>query len=135
MRVRSLASRFLRSSHGKEQGRYEQILPIGTEREWSLADLFNVEKFRGSVRLWSDVPVAVSDRRVTHSLRGEPVESELGYVDANSLKGTQTVEFPTILDGAGIATEIVLINPTESEIKGRIQFDSSNGQPSEIVLR
>lgn len=120
---------------GKEQGRYEQILPIGTQREWSLADLFNVEKFRGSVRLWSDVPVAVSDKRVTNSLRGEPVESELGYIDANGLKGTQTVEFPTILDGAGIATEIVLINPTESEIKGQIQFDSLDGQPSEIVLR
>jgi DNA-binding beta-propeller fold protein YncE len=120
---------------GKEQGRYEQILPIGTEREWSLADLFNVEKFRGTVRLWSDVPIAVSDRRVTISLRGEPVESELGYIDANSLKGTQTVEFPTILDGAGIATQIVLINPTESEIKGQIEFDSSDGQPSEVVLR
>ena len=30
---------------GKEAGRYEQILPIGTQREWSLSDLFNIERF------------------------------------------------------------------------------------------
>ncbi len=120
---------------GKEQGRYEQILPIGNQRDWSLADLFNVEKIRGSVRIWSDVPIAISDKRITTSLRGEPVESELGYFDTATLNGTQAAEFPAILDGAGIATEIVLINPTEAEIKGQIQFDSADGHPSQIVLR
>jgi len=120
---------------GNEQGRYEQILPIGTQREWSLADLFNVEKIRGSVRVWSDVPIAISDKRVTTSLRGEPVESEIGYLDLASLKDAQTVQFPAIFDGQGLATEIVLINPTETGITGSIQFDSSDGRASEIVLR
>jgi DNA-binding beta-propeller fold protein YncE len=122
-------------TNGKEAGRYEQILPPGTQREWSLADLFNMEKFKGSVRLWSDAPVAISDRRVTTTLRGESVESEIGYVDEASLKGKRTIPLPTISDGAGVATEITFINPTEAEIKGRIQFDSSDGQPSDIVLR
>jgi DNA-binding beta-propeller fold protein YncE len=120
---------------GNEHGRYEQILPIGSQREWSLADLFNVQSFRGTVRLWSDVPVAVSDKRLTITLRGESVENEMGYVDGNAAKTQQTVELPTISDGAGIATEIVFINPTETEIKGQLQFDSSDGHPSEIVLR
>lgn len=122
-------------SDGNEHGRYEQILPIASQREWSLADLFNVEKFRGTVRLWSDVPIAVSDKRITTTLRGENVETELGYVDPAALKTIQSVELPTISDGAGIATEIVLVNPAETEFKGQMQFDSSDGHPSEIVLR
>jgi DNA-binding beta-propeller fold protein YncE len=120
---------------GKEQGRYEQILPIGDQREWSLADLFNVEKIRGSVRIWSDVPIAISDKRITTSLRGEPVESELGYVDVGSLKGSQGADLPAILDGAGIATGITLINPTEDDVKTEFQFSSADGSASEIVLR
>ncbi len=120
---------------GKEQGRYEQILPIGDQREWSLADLFNIEKIRGSVRIWSDVPIAISDKRITTSLRGEPVESEIGYVDAANLKGSRGADFPAILDGEGVATGITLINPTESEIKSELQFSSVDGHASEIVLR
>lgn len=120
---------------GQQQGRYEQILPIGTQREWSLADLFNVQSFRGTVRLWSDTPIAISDKRVTTSLRGESVESEMGYVDGNAPHTQQAVEFPTISDGEGLATEIIFVNPTETEIKGRLEFDSSDGHPSEIVLR
>lgn len=120
---------------GKEQGRYEQILPIATQREWSLSDLFNIQRIRGSVRLWSDVPIAMSDKRITTSLRGEPVEDEIGYVDPSSLKSSRAAEFPAILDGAGIATGIALINPSESVIRGEFQFTSADGRASEIVLR
>ena len=120
---------------GKEQGRYEQILAPGTQREWSLADLFNIETFKGTIRLWSDVPVAISDKRVTTTLRGELVEGEIGYVVEANPKQGGTVELPTISDGAGLATEIILVNPTDAEIKGRIQLNSSDGQPSDIVLR
>jgi DNA-binding beta-propeller fold protein YncE len=120
---------------GKEQGRYEQILPIGTQREWSLGDLFNIEKIRGSVRIWSDVPIAISDKRITTSLRGEPIESEIGYIDTDSLKGHSSAEFPAILDGSGLATEIVLVNPTEVEMKGEIKISSADGHASDVVLR
>lgn len=120
---------------GKEEGRYEQILPIGTQRAWSLSDLFNIQKIRGSVRLWSDVPIAISDERITTSLRGEPVENEIGYVDSGSLKGSHIAEFPAILDGAGIATGIAVINPTEVEIKGEFQFSSADGRAADVVLR
>jgi hypothetical protein len=120
---------------GKEQGRYEQILPIGTQRTWSLADLFDVEKFRGSMRLWSDVPIAISDTRATISVRGEPVENEIGYFDGNATGAKDAVELPAIFDGGGIATGIVLINPADAEAKGVMQFESSDGHPSDIVLR
>ena len=70
---------------GMEHGYYEQILPAHSQRRFTLAELFNHEQFRGVVRLWSDVAIAVSAKRVTRTLRAESVESEIGYVEPASL--------------------------------------------------
>jgi DNA-binding beta-propeller fold protein YncE len=119
---------------GTEKGRYEQILPIGTQREWTLADMFNIEQFKGTIRFWSDTPVAISNKRITNSLRDEPVEDELSYIDSNATSGG-TAELPAISDGDGIATKIMLINPTTTDADVRIRIDSSDGQPAEVALR
>ena len=120
---------------GKEQGRYEQILAPGTQRQWSLADLFNLQSFKGTVRLWSDVPVAISNKRITTNLRGELIEDELGYFVAATPKQNWGIELPTVSDGDGLATEIVFVNPTEEDIKATMRFNSASGEPSDIVLR
>ena len=85
--------------------------------------------------IWSDVPIAISDKRITTSLRGEPVENEIGYIDSGALKVSHVAEFPAILDGAGIATGIAVVNPTEVEFKGEFRFSSADGRASDIVLR
>jgi hypothetical protein len=121
---------------GKELGRYEQIMGPNNERQWTLADLFNVQQVKGSVRLLSDVAVAVSARRITSSLRGELVESEQGYTDVNGgLKGSAPVVLPLIWDGEGMASEIVLVNPTTNAISGQMLFSNPDGAPAQIVLR
>jgi DNA-binding beta-propeller fold protein YncE len=120
---------------GNEHGRYEQIVPIGSQRAWSLADLFNVQSFRGTVRIWSDTPIAISDKRVTTSLRGESVESEMGYIDGNAPNAQDAIQFPAISDGDGIATEMIFINPTDTSMQGQLHFESPAGKPSELVLR
>jgi DNA-binding beta-propeller fold protein YncE len=120
---------------GKEVSRYEQIMGPNNQRQWSLPDMFNVQQVRGSVRFYSDVAVALSAKRVTTSLRGEAVESEQGYTDVNALKGSNPVMLPLIWDGEGMATEIVLVNPTTEGMGGQMQFNSSDGAPSQIVLR
>jgi hypothetical protein len=120
---------------GKELGRYEQIMGPNNERQWTLADLFNVQQVKGSVRLFSDVAVAVSARRVTSSLRGELVESEQGYTDVNTLKGSAPVVLPVIWDGEGMASEIVLVNPSTNAISGQMSFSNPDGAPAQIVLR
>jgi hypothetical protein len=94
-----------------------------------------VQQVKGSVRLFSDVAVAVSARRVTSSLRGELVESEQGYTDVNALKGSAPVVLPVIWDGEGMASEIVLVNPTTNAINGQMLFSNPDGAPSQIVLR
>jgi hypothetical protein len=120
---------------GKELSRYEQIMGPNNERQWSVADLFNVQQVKGSIRLYSDVAVAVSAKRITNSLRGEQVESEQGYTDVNTLKASAPVALPVIWDGHGVATEIVLVNPTTADMAGQMQFNSSDGAPAQIVLR
>jgi DNA-binding beta-propeller fold protein YncE len=120
---------------GKETGRYEQIMDPHSQRQWSLPDLFNVQQVRGSVRIYSDVPIALSARRVTTSLRGERVENELGYTDVNAMKGDAPLALPLIWDGEGTATEIVLVNPKPEAINGQLHFTSPDGKAKEIVLR
>ena len=134
-RIPALLRFTLFDTGGHEKGRYEQLVEPHTQREWSLADLFDRQQFKGTVRIWSDVAVALSNKRVTASVRGEPVESEVGYLEPDSLEGKQEVEFPKITDGGGVSTEIVLINPTATDVKALIKISSSDGQPSEIVLR
>ena len=119
---------------GEEQARWEQILPAFAQREWSLGDLFNVRKHRGTVRFWSDVPLALSARRVTRNMRGEPVENEIGYLDSSALVA-RTLEFPEISDGAGLATELILINPGQEAADAQLSFVNTSGEPKEIILR
>ena len=47
-------------ARGRESGRWEQILPAFAQRAYSLGDVFNTRRYRGSIRLWSDVPIGVS---------------------------------------------------------------------------
>ena len=119
---------------GREQGRWEQILPAFSQRERSLGELFNVRKHRGTVQLWTDVPLALSARRTTRSLRGEPVENELGYVDSARLT-SEVLELSGIFDGQGLATEIVLVNPLQEATKALLTFAGSEGQSKDIILR
>ncbi len=121
---------------GNETERYEQIMAPGSQRHWTLPDLFNVQDFRGSVRMWTDIPVAVSARRVTTSLRGERVENEIGYTDVRAPRAADAITLPAIWDGEGIASEIVLVNPGTEAIEGEMQVAPSRSDtPADIVLR
>ena len=86
------------------------------------------------MRLWTDVPLALSAQRVTRNLRGESIENELGYVETAALT-SQGLEFPAIFDGQGLATEIMLINPSNETAKGQMIFVGSEGQSKDIILR
>ena len=121
-------------ARGRESGRWEQIFPAFSHRAYSLGDIFNKRRHRGSIRLWSDVPVGVSARRVTRNLDGNPVENEVGYVAPMELS-EESVEFPGISDGGGLATEITLLNPASASSQAELQFSSDGGEPWAVILR
>ena len=56
------------------------------------------------------------------------MESEIDYEEPASLEGKQQLELPHISDGGGVATEIVLINPTADDIETTLSFVSSDGK-------
>ncbi|HEY4031635.1 MAG TPA: NHL repeat-containing protein [Caulobacteraceae bacterium] len=120
---------------GKEKGRYVQILPPHTQRSWTLGELFNVSKFEGSLRLWSDTAVAVSAKRTTKSIRGEPVETEVDFFNEDALRTRHAVQTPGIMDGEGLATQVLFANPNETPSKQTWKFASPDGAPTEVVMR
>jgi DNA-binding beta-propeller fold protein YncE len=119
------------SPDGSFVQRFEQIIPIGEQWNISLVELAKSDRFRGSIRIASDVPVSVSATRVTENINGDLVEMELPIVDEN----TATVGRPLLLDGEGLASEIILLNTDQSEVEGNIEFYSANGDSTELILR
>ena len=121
-------------ARGRESGRWEQILPAFSQRAYSLGDIFNKRRHRGSIRLWSDVPVGLSARRVTRNLSGDSVENEIGYVVPTDLPEA-AVEFPGIVDGGGLATEITLLNPASASAQAELRFTTEGGETRAAILR
>ena len=95
-----------------------------------LVELSHRDRFTGVVRVVSDVPVIISATQVTENLDGEPVEVELSVI--SPIGRTDFVPFQ---DGDGMATEIVLINPTERAAAGTLQFFSGAGAPRDMIVR
>ena len=95
----------------------------------SLVELSHRDRFQGVVRVVSDVPVVISATQVTENLNGKPVEVELPVISPTR---TDVVPFQ---DGDGIATEIVLINPTERAAAGTLQFFSGAGERQKMIIR
>lgn len=121
-------------ARGRESGRWEQIFPAFSQRAYSLGDIFNKRRHRGSIRLWSDVPVGLSARRITRNLDGDSVENEVGYVVPMELS-EESVEFPGIVDGEGLATEITLLNPASTSAQAELRFSADAGAPRAAILR
>jgi hypothetical protein len=119
------------SPDGSFVQRFEQIIPIGEQWNISLVELAKSDRFRGSVRIASDVPISVSASQVTENINGDLVEMELPIVDEN----TATVGRPLLLDGEGLASEIILLNTGQSEVEGEFEFYSANGDSAELILR
>ena len=85
--------------------------------------------FRGTFHLTSDVPIAALAMRGTRNERAEfilttlPVHAE----SASSVAGPMVL--PQVADGAGYQTELLLINPHDVRLEGRLSFRRSDGNP------
>ena len=94
-------------------------------------ELSNRDRFRGNVRIVSDVPILISATQVTENVEGDLIEAELSIIDSeNTVLGN-----PLLLDGDGVASEVILLNPTDEVMNGEFQFFSAQGQREEMILR
>jgi hypothetical protein len=67
-------------------------------------------------------------------MRGDLIENEISYVNLIS-SGSGLLEFPDISEGQGLATEILLVNPSGETAEGQFRFAGAAGNAKEIILR
>src|SRR5439155_11586245 len=59
--------------------------------------------------------------------RNEPLFTTLPIVEISGTAATGPYTFPDFADGAGWTTQIVLINPADSQLTGTVQFLDASG--------
>jgi hypothetical protein len=87
----------------------------------------------GTLTFTTSSPVSVIALRGLVNERSEFLMSTLPVTNL-ALRRDQPVIFPHAVDGAGWRSRIILINPGDQPLTGRLQFVSRSGQPMTVVL-
>ena len=113
--------------------RSHQILPVGRQVELSQVDLVDRGKFKGSVRVVSDVPIGMSAERRTVNVRNETIISALPSMVTGA---SGSVVFPDYADSSERATELFLLNRGGGGAGGAsLRFFSPDGEEMAVILR
>jgi hypothetical protein len=88
--------------------------------------------FRGVLSITSDIPVSIITLRLSTNSRGDTVMATLPVVNTAQTLSTEPRVLPQIAAGGGYTTQVILLNPTSSQLYGNIQFYGSAGQPLNV---
>ena len=96
------------------------------------------EPLLGTFTFFSNLPISVIALRGFTNERSEFLMTTLP-VSPLTAAASDTVYFPHFADGAGWATQVILVNPTDSTISGRVQFfgtgsETAAASPATITL-
>ena len=122
----------LRDLDGQEIDRAEQQLLPGAQADFTLGDLFDRVQFAGSLSVGSDVPVAITSRRVTTNLRGDEILTEIPVLTDSS--GAAVQLFPYV-DGGGDSTQLLVLPGGQALAESALEFVGVDGRPLEVILR
>ena len=112
-----------------------QILPAGRQVEFSHVDLADRGKFRGSIRMASDVPIAVSAAQRTINVRNETITAAVpSMTRATGGDPVEAVVFPAYTDGPEQATQLFLLNRGDAE-RATFRFRGADGEALSAILR
>lgn len=120
---------------GNLLNRSYQILPAGRQVEFSHVDLTNRGKFRGSIRIASDIPIAVSADQRTLNVRNETIVATVPSLTRTSRGQTlDAVVFPVYADGPNQGTQLFLLNRGDTE-RVTFRFHGPTGEALSALLR
>ena len=132
---------FFTDSGGNNSGNGDLILPAnGQIAKFLNEDPFNsAVPFTGTFTFTSSIPVSVVALRGLTNKRSEFLVTTLP-VAALSPTTEDTIFFPHFADGSGWTTEVILVNPTDTEISGTVRFmgpgsGTTAAQPLTLVLK
>ena len=89
-------------------------------------------QFAGSLSVGSDVPVAITSRRVTTNLRGDEILTEIPVLTDSS--GAAVQLFPYV-DGGGDSTQLLVLPGGQALAESALEFVGVDGRPLEVILR
>ena len=89
----------------------------------------------GSFTLNSSAPVAVFALRGLINERSEFLTTTLPVADLHVPPTQGTAVLPHFAEGMGWATEIVLVNPTDTILYGRVEFRDQLGELTPVILK
>src|SRR6185295_18116224 len=88
----------------------------------------------GTFTFNSSVPVAAVALRGLTNERSEFLATTLGVVDLHEPRTERIAVLPHFAMGGGWTTQIVLVNPTDTVLYGRLEFRDPLGELSPVVL-
>jgi trimeric autotransporter adhesin len=83
--------------------------------------------FQGTFSFTSDVPVGVVAIRGLLNERNEFLMSTLPVIDTTATPVSGPVVVPDFSDGGGWTTQILLVNPGDTALSGKVEFRDDNG--------
>jgi hypothetical protein len=121
-----------RDAEGRTVAGQRRTVSAGGQLRIGTAQLLDrVRTWDGLVSIDSSAPVVVAALATTRNSRGEQVISAAHIVDnAAPQVNPASVVVPKILNGAGYRTHIMLVNPSDQPMQGRIQFFAPSGEVS-----
>jgi uncharacterized repeat protein (TIGR01451 family) len=88
-----------------------------------------VSPFEGTMTFSSNVPVAISGIRLLTNERSESIVTATPVFDTSLAPGNGTAISPVVPDGEGLATSLILENPTDTTLTGNILLSDEIGAP------
>ena len=127
----ALVNLVLRDLEGTTIDEAPLVLEPGEHTSKFVDELFNAQGdgFRGSLTFESVASLGAIALRLSTNVFGEPLFTTLPVVDLDATAGTDPVVFPQLAAGGGYRTQVILLNPSEETITGRIRLVRSEGTP------
>ncbi len=116
---------------GAETGRREEIVRERSQQEFSLVQLFDVGRYKGTLYVFSDVPISIHAERETVNLRAEPIAARMPVFEPGEA-AESTLE---LTDGDGATTEFVMVNTGDADVSGVVTTLDASGEPLSLPLR
>ncbi len=119
---------------GQVLTRTNQIIPPNRQVEFTQVDLADKGRFKGSIRVVSDVPIAATSHRLVRNIRNETIVSNVPSMSSPGGRPDGVV-FPGFVDGPRNATQMFVLRKGTGPADGRLEFIDENGEPLVVVLR
>ena len=119
---------------GNSLAKRERIVPLGRRVQLSLEDAFGETPLRGTLRVFSDVQVAVALQRELVNVLGDTIVTDIP-LQPTPETAVDKVVFPFYANGEGASTEVLVVNTGRTSHEGSLRVRDAGGEVQTTILR